>query len=243
MRQQRRQGPAALRQVQDRQEDRHRRRQPYQHGRRAARACRQPDPQGARIHPARAARHHHRLRLRPRGPVAPHRLLQMRRRWSRAPTSCAANSACPKPASAPPTRGSISRRRGARKPRPFAAQPPAARPGHCPLRAARSADPWAAPRNDAPSIEVAAERDRERHLFHHIHRLSCRHVVEKRSLQIPELLCRNQPMRESSLQISCRFEPTPEKAQLWIVGCRAEPCRPAVSLTPRSAAFRKVRLT
>jgi hypothetical protein len=63
----------------------------------------------------------------------------------------------------------------------------------------RSADPWAALRKDAPSVEVAAERDRERHLFRHIHRLSWRHVVEKRSLQMPEPLCRNQPMRESWL--------------------------------------------
>ena len=47
--------PAAVRQIPDRQEDRHRRRQPLQHRRRAARTCREPDPQGARIHPARAA--------------------------------------------------------------------------------------------------------------------------------------------------------------------------------------------
>ena len=64
---------------QDRQEDRHRRRQPLQHRRRAGRARRRPDQEGARIHPAGAACDHHRLRLWPRGPVAPHRLLQMRR--------------------------------------------------------------------------------------------------------------------------------------------------------------------
>ena len=108
MRLERRPGSAALRQIPDRQEDRHRRRQPLQHDRRAARARRRADPQGARIHPARAAGDHHRLRLWPRGAVAPHRLLQMRLAGRRAPTSCAANWACPKPTSAPPTRSSIS---------------------------------------------------------------------------------------------------------------------------------------
>ena len=37
------------------------------------------DPEGARIHPARAAGRHHRLRLRPRGAEPPDRLLQVRR--------------------------------------------------------------------------------------------------------------------------------------------------------------------
>ena len=127
----RRQGPAALRQVPDRQEDRHRRRQPYRHGRRAAREGRQPDPQGARIHPEGAARHHDRLRLRPRGPVAPHRLLQMRRagrgHQHRAPRTR-------------PARGPRARRRpaalfrdGGGRVRPGLSRRnrPPTRPGHC----------------------------------------------------------------------------------------------------------------
>src|SRR5579872_4275536 len=48
---QRRQGAAAVRQIQDRQEDRYRRRQPLQHRGRAARACRRADPPRVGIHP------------------------------------------------------------------------------------------------------------------------------------------------------------------------------------------------
>ena len=66
MRQQRRARSAPVRQVQDRQEDRHRRGEPLQHGGRAAGIRRRTDPPRAGVHPARAAGDHHRLRLRPR---------------------------------------------------------------------------------------------------------------------------------------------------------------------------------
>ena len=68
----------AVRQVQDRQEDRHRRGEPLQHRGGAAGVCRRTDPPRAGVHPARAAGDHHRLRLRPRGPEPAHRALQVR---------------------------------------------------------------------------------------------------------------------------------------------------------------------
>ena len=56
----------------------HRRGQPLRHGGRAGREGRGADPQGAGVHPEGAAHHLDRLRLRPRGPVAAHRVLQVR---------------------------------------------------------------------------------------------------------------------------------------------------------------------
>ncbi|OLC58321.1 MAG: hypothetical protein AUH76_17495 [Candidatus Rokubacteria bacterium 13_1_40CM_4_67_11] len=78
VRQQRWQGPAALCEVPHRQEDRDRRGQPLQHRRGAARARRPAHPESARVHPARAAGDHHRLRLRPRRAEPPDRVLQVR---------------------------------------------------------------------------------------------------------------------------------------------------------------------
>ena len=160
------------------------------------------DPQGARIHPEGAARHHHRLRLRPRGPVAPHRLLQMRGagrgHQHRAPRARPARSARPR------RRPEALFRDGGGRVRPGLSRrnrPPRdrgiARCGPCEART--RGPPRGMTHHRSRSLRSAT---RERRLFRHIHRLSCRHVVEKRSLQIPERLCRNQPMRESSLQIS-----------------------------------------
>src|SRR2546427_4914021 len=70
---------SALRQVPDRQEDRHRRGEPLQHGGRAARARGRADPQGAGVHPAGAAGDHDRLRIRSRGAEPADRVLQVRR--------------------------------------------------------------------------------------------------------------------------------------------------------------------
>jgi 5-methyltetrahydropteroyltriglutamate--homocysteine methyltransferase len=65
MRQQRRPRPASVRQVQDRQEDRHRRREPLQHRGGTTGIRRRTDPARAGIHPGRTTGGHHRLRLRP----------------------------------------------------------------------------------------------------------------------------------------------------------------------------------
>jgi 5-methyltetrahydropteroyltriglutamate--homocysteine methyltransferase len=70
--------PAPVRQIQDGQEDRHRRGEPLQHDRGATRLRSRPDPPRAGVHSTGASGDHHRLRLRPRGLEPAHRALQVR---------------------------------------------------------------------------------------------------------------------------------------------------------------------
>jgi hypothetical protein len=107
MRFERRPGPAALRPVQDRLEDRDRRRQPLHHHGRTGRVRRRADPKSARIYPARAARRHPRLRLLAARASPAASLITNAWRSSKVPTSSAASSASPKPISARSTPSSI----------------------------------------------------------------------------------------------------------------------------------------
>ena len=94
----------------DRQEDRHRRGEPLQHGGGAAGICCRTDPPRAGVHPARAAGDHHRLRLRPRRPQPADRALQMRLDGGGYRTSCGANWGCLRRPCGRQTRSCISQR-------------------------------------------------------------------------------------------------------------------------------------